>query len=159
MSDLAFRNLDVSPADPVETWPHEGVVTAMERGLRSDWQRIAAAVRRAPWGPVARSVQDYYDYGDERDVAELMMESVRRARAVAQQQERDTVAARIRSAVAASGVPAWRFAQDVGTSASRLSTYCRGSVLPSAAMLVRIEATSSALAHDQRIRGRVSPRR
>jgi hypothetical protein len=28
---LAFRNIDVSPDDPVELWPTEAVLTAMER--------------------------------------------------------------------------------------------------------------------------------
>ena len=71
MSELAFRNIDASPTDPVESWPYEGLVTAIERGSLSDWRRIAAAVRRAPWGPVARGLLEYATYGEEVDVAEL----------------------------------------------------------------------------------------
>ena len=49
------------------------------------------------------------------------------------------MAARVRAAVDRSGLTNSRFADLVGTSASRLSTYLSGKVTPSAAMLVRIE--------------------
>ena len=153
MADLAFRNLDASPLDPVETWPYEGLVTAIERGSLSDWRRIADAVGRAPWGSVARNIEAYAAYGEETDVAELLVEAVRRARAAADEADRDDVRERVRTAVARSGLPARRFAAEVGTSASRLSTYCTGTVQPSAAMMVRIERESRRLA-DQSDRGR-----
>lgn len=81
MSELTFRNLDASPQDPVECWPYEGLVTAIERGSLSDWRRIAAAVRRDPWGRVSADVLAYAEYGEEADVAALLVEAVRRARA------------------------------------------------------------------------------
>ena len=37
---LKFRNIDVSPADPVESWGVEGILCAFERGCVSDWRRI-----------------------------------------------------------------------------------------------------------------------
>ena len=49
------------------------------------------------------------------------------------------VAGRVRAAVARSRLTNRDFAQLIGTSASRLSTYLNGKVTPSAAMLVRIE--------------------
>jgi len=54
---LAFRNIDVSPADPVMDWPTEAVLTALERGGLSHWRRLAAAIRADPWGLVARRVE------------------------------------------------------------------------------------------------------
>ena len=146
MSELAFRNIDASPNDPVESWPYEGLVTAIERGSLSDWRRIAAAVRRAPWGPVARGLLEYATYGEEADVAELFVEAVRRARAATERADKAEVAARVRAAVERSGLPARRFAAEVGTSASRLSTYGTGAVQPSAVMLMRIERESLRLA-------------
>jgi hypothetical protein len=146
MSELAFRNIDASPTDPVESWPYEGLVAAIERGSLSDWRRIAAAVRHAPWGVVARGLEEYATYGEETDVAELLVEAVRRARAAAEGADKADVTARVRAAVERSGLPARRFAAEVGTSASRLSTYCTGSVQPSAAMLTRIERESLRLA-------------
>lgn len=145
MAELAFRNLDASPLDPVETWPYEGLVTAIERGFLSDWRRIAQAIRQAPWGSVARNIEAFAAYGEETEVAALLVETVRRARAAADQADRAQVRDSVRSAVARSGLPARRFAAEVGTSASRLSTYCAGTVQPSAAMVLRIERESRRL--------------
>lgn len=80
MSELTFRNLNASPQDPVETWPYEAVVTAIERGSLSDWRRIAHAIARDPWGRVSEDVLAYAEYGDEAGVAALLVEAVRRAR-------------------------------------------------------------------------------
>lgn len=33
---LSFRNVDADPSDPVESWPYEGLVTAVERGGLAD---------------------------------------------------------------------------------------------------------------------------
>lgn len=145
MSRLAFRNVDAHPDDPVENWPYEGLVTAIERGSRSDWQRIADAIRRSPWGIVARDVGTYAAYGDERAVAALLVETVRRAQGKAEAGERRTVADRINEAITISGLTAQQFAAEIGTSASRLSTYRSGRVQPSAAMLIRIEGRASDL--------------
>jgi hypothetical protein len=51
---LKFRNVDASPDDPVETWPFEGILAAVERGTLPDWDRLATAIRVDPWGPVAQ---------------------------------------------------------------------------------------------------------
>ena len=59
---LRFRNIDASPDDPVETWPQEGIEAALERGSLSDWRRIHRAVEHAPWGPVARSLEQVLTY-------------------------------------------------------------------------------------------------
>ncbi len=61
-SDLAFRNVDARVDDPVETWPTEALETAMERGGLPEWRRIAAAVRREPWGHVATTVESILTY-------------------------------------------------------------------------------------------------
>ena len=42
MSALKFRNIVASVDDPVETWPFEGILTAVERGTLPDWRRLAA---------------------------------------------------------------------------------------------------------------------
>ncbi len=68
--------------------------------------------------------------------------AIERARADAERREREEVAERVRQAVRRSGLSKARFAEQVGTSASRLSTYLNGKVTPSAAMLLRIERLS-----------------
>jgi hypothetical protein len=37
---LKFRNIDVSPNDPVEKWGIEGILCAFERGDVDDWRKI-----------------------------------------------------------------------------------------------------------------------
>ncbi len=136
---LSFRNVDVDPASPVEFWPFEAIQTALERGGLSHWRRIAAAIRRDPWGPVAGSVTEAIALDRPYGVAELMETVIADARAAAAATERTEVAERIRAAIRGSGLSQRDFAHRIGTSASRLSTYARGTVVPSAALLVRIE--------------------
>ena len=56
MTTLKFRNLTASADDPVETWPFEGILAAVERGALPDWRRLAKAIQADPWGPVAQQV-------------------------------------------------------------------------------------------------------
>lgn len=51
MSALKFRNITASVDDPVETWPFEGILAAVERGTLPDWRRLAAAIRTDPGDP------------------------------------------------------------------------------------------------------------
>lgn len=140
---LAFRNIDVSPDDPVASWPTEGVLTALDRGGLSHWRRLADAVRADPWGPVARRVEEALSVTRPYGVAELMDDVLTSARAHAEERERAEVAAEIAALVDESGLTRAEFARSVGTSASRLSTYVGGSVTPSAAMLVRMRRVAS----------------
>ena len=142
MTGVRFRNVDADPADDVRTWPYEALVTAIDRGLVPDWRPIFAEIRRSPWGAVARRVGRYLDYRDPDGVCTLFALAIERARQDADRADRAAVAARVRSAVQRSGTTKAQFAASVGTSASRLSTYLSGKVVPSAAMLMRIERTS-----------------
>jgi len=140
---VRFRNVDASPDDDVGTWPYEALVTVIDRGLVPDWQPILAEIRRSPWGPIARRVERYLSYRDPDGVGTFFELAIDRARADADDAARAEVAERVRDAVARSGLTSAQFAQLVGTSASRLSTYSSGTVTPSAAMLVRIEEARS----------------
>lgn len=141
---LRFRNVDASPEDDVRTWPYEALVTAIDRGLVPDWRPIFDEIRRSPWGPVARRVERYLAYRESDGTSTLFALALERARDDRSSEERAEVAARIRAAVAGSGLTGAEFAALVGTSASRLSTYASGKVTPSAAMLVRIERAGGA---------------
>jgi DNA-binding transcriptional regulator YiaG len=135
---VAFRNVAIDVAAPLESWPYEAIVAAIERGLIGDWARISAAVRRDPWGPVSRQVEDYLSYERPYGVAPLLERVVVSARTDAERREREAVAATVRDLVAASGLSMEAFASRLGTSRSRLSTYRSGSVTPSAALVVRM---------------------
>ena len=140
---LAFRNVDVDPRAPVSTWPYEALVTAIERGTLGDWARITKAIDDAPWGDVARQVEEYLAYSRPYGVAPLLQRAVVRARSQAETRERAAVAAEVRALPAASGLSAAQFARAIGTSRSRLSTYRSGSVTPSAALLVRMRGVAT----------------
>lgn len=141
---VAFRNLDVSPSDAVRTWPYEALVTVVDRGLVADWRPVFEEIRRSPWGRVARRVERYLSYREADGVGVLFQLAIDRARADMDRADRDVVAAKVRSAVERSGFTSAEFAERVGTSASRLSTYMSGKVTPSAAMLIRIERNAEA---------------
>jgi hypothetical protein len=145
MNALRFRNVDADPCDGVATWPFEALVTAIDRGLVDDWRPMFAEIRRSPWGPVARRVERYLGYRDPDGVSTLFTLAIERARKEAERADRAEVAARVGAAVERSGVTKAEFAALVGTSASRLSTYLNGRVIPSAALLVRIERTAESL--------------
>jgi DNA-binding transcriptional regulator YiaG len=135
---LKFRNITASPDDPVDTWPFEGILAAVERGTLPDWRRLAAAIRADPWGPVAQQVLEAVRLSRPYGTAELLEGVVHRARKLATDSERKDVASEVRSLVGRSGLSKQNFAERIGTSRSRLSTYLSGKVVPSASLMVRM---------------------
>jgi DNA-binding transcriptional regulator YiaG len=135
---LKFRNVTASPDDPVETWPFEGILAAVERGTLPDWRRLAQAIAADPWGPVARQVLEAIQFSRPYGTTELLEGAVALARKRAADAERDQVASEIRELVGRSGLSRQEFADRIGTSRPRLSTYMAGKVTPSAALMVRM---------------------
>jgi len=135
---LAFRNIDASPDDPVQTWPFEGVLAALERGGLPEWRRLAQAIGDQPWGQVARYVEQAVAMAHPFGVSEVMTDLIAEARQGAEAAERAAVVAEVRELVARSGRTQAQFAARMGTSASRLSTYASGAVVPSATLMVRM---------------------
>ena len=80
---LKFRNITASPEDPVETWPFEGMLAAVERGTLPDWRRLARAIRADPWGPVAQQVLEAVQLSRPYGTTELLEGVVNRARELA----------------------------------------------------------------------------
>ncbi|OMH23230.1 hypothetical protein BKD30_13945 [Tersicoccus phoenicis] len=136
---LSFRHLEVSPADPVEDWGFEGILTAVERGDIRDWRRIAAAVIAHPWGRVADEVAEVAGSVENPAMTIMLDRVLATARTSREARERAEVARRMLAAVSASGLSRKDFAARMGTSGSRWSTYLTGRVTPSAALLVRAE--------------------
>jgi len=104
MSALKFRNITASVDDPVETWPFEGILTAVERGALPDWRRLAVAVRADPWGSVAQQVLEAVEMSHPYGTTELLTAVIERARADAAHAEREQVAGEIRALVTQSGL-------------------------------------------------------
>jgi DNA-binding transcriptional regulator YiaG len=135
---LRFRNIDASPDDPVETWPFEGILAAVERGTLPDWRRLAAVIQADPWGPVAHQVLEAVRLARPYGTTELLEGVVALARTRAADSERADVASEVQALVAKSGMSRQDFAERIGTSRSRLSTYMSGKVVPSATLMVRM---------------------
>jgi hypothetical protein len=142
MTALKFRNIDASPEDPVQTWPFEGILAAVERGTMPDWRRLAVAIRADPWGPVAQQVLEAVHLSRPYGTTELFETVVDSARKEAADSERAEVAAEVRRLVATSGMSTQDFALRLGTSRSRLSTYMSGKVVPSATLMIRMRRAS-----------------
>lgn len=135
-----FRNINVTPDDPVTAWGFEGLLTAIERGGMQLWDRIATEVRRNPYGKTARLLEDeVIDAVAQAGERELFRQILQRARHRWEEDARAEVARRLRSLQARSGLNQRDFAVQLGTSASRLSTYLSGKVIPGADLLVRAE--------------------
>lgn len=135
---LAFRNLTVSPDDPVADWPTEAIQTTLERGDLADWRRIVAELKTEPWGRTARQVEEVLTHSHPYGIADAMTMVLERIRAAAERQEREVIAAQVRDAITRSGLSRAEFASRIGTSPPRLSTYATGKVTPSATMMLRI---------------------
>lgn len=142
MTASLARNVDVSPTDPVETWPTEAIEAVMERGSLSEWAMIASAVRARPWGRVARTVEAVLTYSRPYGVDVLLERAIADARAEVAAAERAEVAATVRAALDRSGLTRREAARVLGTSTSRLSTYATGRVVPSAAFVVALRRLS-----------------
>lgn len=136
-SALKFRNLGTTPDAPVESWPFEGVLAAVERGSLPDWGRLAKAIGVDPWGAVARQVEEALEISRPYGTYELLKAVVAQARRRAAEAERLQVAKQMSELLARSGLSRAEFASRLGTSASRLSTYISGKVTPSAALMAR----------------------
>jgi DNA-binding transcriptional regulator YiaG len=132
---VAFRNLTVSPDEPVEQWTSEGVLAALERGSLKDWRGLARAVQAEPHGVVAEELLEAIEVTESRGVATAMLQVVQNAR----MSEPERIARRVRSCIRQSGLTQAAFAAKIGTSQSRLSTYAKGTVTPSAVVMARIE--------------------
>ena len=143
MSGLKFRNITASVDAPVETWPFEGILAAVERGTLPDWRRLAAAIRADPWGPVAQQVLEAVEMSRPYGASELLTSVIDDARRYAVDAERQQVAQEIRDLVSRSGLSQQDFALRLGTSRPRLSTYMSGRVTPSAALMVRMRRVTA----------------
>lgn len=140
---IMFPNVDANWEDPVTTWPYEALVRTLERGLVADWQPVLREMASHPWGKTARRVETYLSYSEPAGLNVFFAAALERARDNTERAERDEVASRVRDAIARSGLTAAEFAKNIGTSASRLSTYASGQVVPAATLLLRIESQAS----------------
>ena len=136
---VPFRHVDVPAGTPIAQWPYEAIVTLVERGTIRDWALLTREIDREPWGAVARQLEELFAYERPWGVAPLLQRAIARSRRERADRERAEVAAAVRDLVARSGLSTEEFARRIGTSRTRLSTYRSGRVVPSAALLRRMQ--------------------
>jgi len=134
---LTFRNLTVSPDDPVDRWGFEGLLAAIERGDIRDWHRIAGELKRNPRGKVAAELVEVSETAENTAIPLLLRRVLRRSLEESDAQDRQEVVDELLRHLKESGLSRAEFAARLGTSQSRLSTYLSGKVVPSAAVHVR----------------------
>lgn len=152
-----FRNVDFDPASPPDEWPGEAIETALDRGSLADWRKLAAAIRRNPWGPAARAVESIVGWQEHYGVDALMSRVIERARADADRRGRVAYAERIRAWRRQAGLTQGELARLAGTSASRLSDYENAKVAPTTDVLGRIEQVAAAHTRGRRPVGGPAP--
>lgn len=141
---VAFRNVSSRPADPVSSWPTEAVQAALERGGLAEWRRLVEGVRAEPWGRTARQIEEVLSHSRPYGVAELLERVIEATRTRTEAEERAAVASELRELVDRSGLLQAEFARRLGTSASRMSSYVNGAVVPAATLMVRARAVGGA---------------
>lgn len=148
MTTTRFRNVELDPAGPIEGWPAEAIETVMDRGTLSDWRDLADAIRRSPWGPLARTVEEIAGWDEHYGVDRLMQRVLAEARSDFDLVGRARYAERIRAWRSGSGLSQREFARLAGTSAARLSAYENARVSPTTDVLGRLEQVAALLAAD-----------
>lgn len=144
---LAFRNIDVTPNDPVEAWGFEGMLAALDRGYLQHWARIADAVHA---NPDLRAV-----FEEAADAAESTsaVEYVRLLLAMKGRSPSEIAHDRLVTAFRKTRMTQQQVAERLGTSRPRLSTYLSGKVTPSMDVLVALESLA-----EERVAPLLAPR-
>lgn len=130
----------------------------LDVGTVVEWRAHLSTIASSPWGPYADDLLALSKSSERPAALAAIASSIAQCQEWCRDRERDQVAREIRHLVAVSGASQREFASRIGTSPSRLSTYVRGTVTPSAAMLLRIQRASRMLQR-QATRQVLAPRR
>ncbi len=141
---MRFRNVEVDESRPLDQWPAEAIETLIDRGVRSDWKRLVAAIGANPWGPAARTAETVAGWGEHGGIDVLILDAVAGARRTWNEYARRRYADRIRAWRLEAGLTQRQLAALVGTSPSRLSAYENARVAPTTDVLGRIEQVVTA---------------
>ena len=127
---------------PVEFWPTSAIRSALQGGDIDTWKRIAAALKRDPFGRTARQVEEVLDGTRPYGISKAMWEVLERARTHLEANERTEVARHVGLLIERSGLAQQEFAARIGVAPEDLATYLDGSVSPSASLMIRIRRLS-----------------
>jgi len=130
---LAFRNINATPADPVQEWGFEGMLAALDRGSLDDLSKLVHAVVDDP------SLEpDFFEALESTETesgpayARVLWRHLNRT-------PREIALARLRDAFHRTQLTQGAAAERLGTSRTRLNSYLTGKVTPSMDVLVAME--------------------
>jgi hypothetical protein len=126
----------------VEFWSTAAVRSALQSGDIDTWKRIAAALKRDPYGRTARQVEEVLDGTRPSGIAKALWEVLERARAHLEANERAEVARHVRLLMERSGLGQPEFASRIGVAPEELAAYVDGSASPSASLMIRMRRLS-----------------
>jgi hypothetical protein len=127
---------------PVEFWSTAAIRSALQGGDIATWKRIAAALKRDPYGRTARQVEEVLEGTRPYGVSKALWEVLERARTHLEANERAEVARHVRLLIDRSGLEQQEFASRIGVSPEDLTAYLDGSTSPSASLMIRIRRLS-----------------
>ena len=127
---------------PVELWPTAAVSSALQGGDIATWKRIAAALKRDPYGRTARQVEEVLAGTRPYGISKALWEVLERARIHLEGNERAEVARHVRLLIDRSGLGPQEFASRIGAAPEDLATYLDGSASPSASLMIRMRRLS-----------------
>jgi hypothetical protein len=134
------------PDQPVEFWPTAAIRSALQGGDIDTWKRIAAALKRDPYGRTARQVEEVLKGTRPYGISKALWEVLERARAHLEANERAEVARHVRLLIERSGLGQQEFASRIGVAPEDLAAYLDGSLSPSASLMIRIRRLSDRFA-------------
>lgn len=130
---LRFRNLDVTPGDPVALWGFEGMLAAIDRGYSKDWRKLVCAVAADP------SLRDTFDEAAEAAESRSTVLLLKEMLAQVERAPSDIALDRLRDAFRGTRMTQGELAAELGTSRTRVNSYLTGRVTPSMDVLVAVE--------------------
>jgi hypothetical protein len=126
----------------VEFWSTAAIHSALQGGDIATWKRIAAALKRDPYGRTARQVEEILRGTRPVGIAKALWEVLERARTHLEANERAEVARHVKVLVDRSGLVQQEFASRIGVAVEDLASYLDGSVSPSASLMIRMRRLS-----------------
>jgi predicted transcriptional regulator len=145
--------VDIDPRFPASLpTTVDDLLFTVQRSGADVWRQILANIAVNPWGRDATRLAELARAADLESAAQAIERcaSVYRERVV--EDERAEVVRKVRRSVAISGCSQRVFAQYLGITSSRLSAYLHGYVVPSAAIMLRMEHRAAELASASRAR-------
>jgi hypothetical protein len=141
----ADPKVGIDPQDTeqsVEFWSTAAIRSALQGGDIATWKRIAAALKRDPYGRTARQVEEVLEGTRPSGIAKALWEVLERARAHLEANERAEVARHVRLLMERSGLGQPEFASRIGVTPENLAAYLDGSASPSASLMIRMRRLS-----------------